>query len=280
MTLDRYAVVGHPIGHSKSPRIHQLFAAQTGQAMSYSALLAPLDGFVATARQFFARSGRGLNVTVPFKAQAATFADALDDGAARVAAVNTLAVQDDGRIVGYNTDGVGLVRDLTANLGVTLSDRRVLVLGAGGAVRGILGPLCDAGVAELRILNRTPAKADAIVALFGHRAVACYTAKDAAPFDLIINGTSAGLSGAMPQVPAGAADTGTFCYDLVYGDGAAAFRRWAAGRAGAGFADGLGMLVEQAAESFYIWRGIRPGTRSVIDTLRSAQTNVASEEQP
>ena len=265
---DRYAVVGHPIGHSKSPRIHGLFAAQAGQDMTYSAMLAPQTGFAATAREFFARGGRGMNITVPFKGEAAAFADELDDAARRADAANTLALRDDGRIFGYNTDGAGLVRDLSINLGIELRGKRVLILGAGGAVRGVLSCLCASGVDSLRILNRSIAKADAVVAQQAHAALARLTRVDDEPFDLIINCTSAGLSGEFVAVPEGVCSVHTICYDMIYGSAAAAFARWAANHGAARFIDGLGMLVEQAAEAFFIWRGIRPETRNVITLLR------------
>lgn len=266
--MDRYAVVGHPVAHSKSPRIHQLFARQTQQAMSYAAILAPLTGFAATAADFFARGGCGLNVTVPFKADAAAFATVLDSAARRAGAVNTLVRQADGTVTGYNTDGVGLMRDLIGNLGLELKTKRVLLLGAGGAARGILWPLCNEGVAAVRILNRTLGNADALVAQQPHAAIARYTDADAAPFDLIVNSTSAGLSGEALSIPDPVINADTVCYDMIYGPGAAVFRRWVTEHGAHQYADGLGMLVEQAAEAFFLWRGIRPSTRDVIATLR------------
>lgn len=272
--MDRYAVIGHPIAHSKSPRIHGLFAAQTGQAMTYAAMLAPLDGFAATAQSFFASGGKGLNVTVPFKEQAAALVTMRDPVAEHAGAVNTIAVGADGQLQGYNTDGVGLVRDLANNLAVVLSGSRVLILGAGGAVRGIVAPLLAAGAGSIHILNRTAAKAAAIATSYGDNVVRLYTTDDGQAFDLIINGTSTGLLGvdllggefSMPDQIVG---TNTVCYDMTYGAGAAVFCRWATQHHAARVSDGLGMLVEQAAEAFFIWRGVRPQTHSVIDTLRS-----------
>ena len=220
------------------------------------------------AADFFARGGRGLNVTVPFKADAAAFATVLDASAGRAGAANTLVRQPDGAIAGYNTDGLGLLRELTGNLGLNLKTKRVLLLGAGGAARGILSPLCSAGVAAVRILNRTPGNADALVVQQPDPAIARYTEADAAPFDLIINSTSAGLSAQAMAIPDAVINAGPVCYDMIYGPGAAVFRRWAEVHAARLFVDGLGMLVEQAAEAFFLWRGVRPRTREVIETLR------------
>lgn len=266
--MDRYGVFGNPIGHSKSPQIHALFAAQTGQALSYEPLLAPLDDFLAYARAFF-QQGLGANVTVPFKEQAFRMADQLTERARRAGAVNTLKKLDDGRLLGDNTDGAGLVGDLL-NAGVALVGQRILLLGAGGAVRGVLEPLLAQQPAALIIANRTASKAAQLAQEFGELGPlsACGFAELSEPMDLIINGTSASLGGELPPL----ADTlivpeRTFCYDMMYGARPTAFCQWAAAL-GAPTRDGLGMLVEQAAEAFELWRGIRPDTAPVLAELR------------
>jgi len=270
----QYAVIGNPVEHSRSPAIHAAFAAQTGQAIEYGLLPAAADAFAATAWDFFDDGGHGLNVTQPFKQEAAVFADSVSDRARAADAVNTLALQPDGRLHGDNTDGIGLVRDLADNFGLALAGRRVLILGAGGAVRGIIGPLLAAGPAKLHIANRTPAKAQAIAALFGDQdAIATCALADVGahgPFDLVINAISAGLQGKMPDLPAALiADRGA-AYDLIYAAAPTPFLRWAAAQGIERRRDGFGMLVEQAAESFHIWRGVRPDTAPVMAQLRPA----------
>ena len=269
---DRYAVVGNPIAHSKSPRIHTLFAQQTGEDISYEALLAPRDDFAGTVRSFRETGGMGLNVTVPFKQEAWLMATVRSDAAERAGAVNTLGFLDNGLIRGDNTDGVGLLRDLTDNHGIPLSGARVLVLGAGGAVRGILQPLLAAGPAEVVIANRTVEKATALAGDFadlGTISGCGFDAIDADGFDVIINGTSAGLEGQVPPIPGHALKAAGACYDMVYGDRPTAFVEWGRAHGAAQSLDGLGMLVEQAAESFFLWRGVRPDTAPVIDALRN-----------
>jgi shikimate dehydrogenase len=269
---DSYAVFGNPIAHSRSPEIHTSFARQTGQDMSYRRQLVASDGFEAAAEDFFNRGGRGLNVTVPFKLEAFAYADTLTPRARRAGAVNTLVRQPDGGILGDNTDGVGLVRDITHNLGWTIRGRRVLILGAGGAVRGVLEPLLAEGPAELVIANRTPAKAEELAELFadlGPVAGCGFDRLAGRRFELVINGTSASLAGDLPPLPEGLVGAGCHCYDMMYGDGPTVFMAWARG-CGAEAADGLGMLVEQAAESFLLWRGTRPETGPVIAGLRAA----------
>lgn len=269
---DRYAVVGHPIAHSKSPRIHRLFAEQTGQDLSYEAILAPLEGFAETVRRFQAEGGKGLNVTVPFKQEAWALAEERSAAAERAGAVNTLSLGGDGRIRGDNTDGVGLVRDLTRNHGLTLSGRRLLILGAGGAARGVLQPLLQAEPAEVFIANRTAEKAEALAAEFADERIPLagggFEALAGRRFDLIINATAAGLAGELPPLPGSCLAEGAWCYDMLYGPEPTAFVRWARAQGAAGAVDGLGMLVEQAAESFFIWRGVRPRTGPVIEALR------------
>lgn len=269
---DRYAVVGHPIAHSQSPRIHRLFAAQTGQDLSYDAILAPLDGFAATLRRFVAEGGKGLNVTLPFKAEAFILADACSPRATQASAVNTLTVGADGRLWGDNTDGVGLVRDLKEALGLTLFERRLLVLGAGGAGCGILGPLLEEGPRELVVANRTAARAEALADRFHClgpvRGTGLAALSGTGSFDLILNATAASLANATPDLPTGLVAAHTVCYDLAYGHEPTTFMRWADQQGAAHAEDGLGMLVEQAAVAFELWRGVRPDTAPVRAILR------------
>ncbi|MBZ2169574.1 shikimate dehydrogenase [Marinobacter sp. F4216] len=274
MNNDLYAVVGHPISHSKSPRIHSLFASETGEALEYTAIQAPLDDFAGTVQQFFERGGKGLNVTVPFKEQAWRLADQRTGRAEKAGAANTLFQDDQGLLAADNTDGCGLVRDLTVNQGIRLKDARVLVLGAGGAVRGVLGPLLAEAPASLIIANRTVAKADGLVKLFADEAAGCQLAacgfeQAKGPFDLIINGTSASLQGDLPPLPATVIRDGTAVYDMMYSLQTTTFNQWALDRGANRVMDGLGMLVEQAAESFRIWRGVTPNTSAVMDVLRN-----------
>lgn len=269
--MDRYAVFGNPIGHSKSPQIHRLFAQQTGQAFSYEPLLAPLEDFAGAARAFFA-DGKGANVTVPFKEDAFRLADELTPRARRAGAVNTLMKLEDGALLGDNTDGAGLVRDLQ-QAGLNLAGLRILLLGAGGAVRGVLEPLLAERPAALVIANRSEDKAEQLVGEFGELGPlsACAFAALQGPFDLIVNGTSASLAGELPPLPAGLIQPGRgFCYDMMYGREATPFCHWAQQQGTARTRDGLGMLVEQAAESFQLWRGVRPDTASVLAELRRA----------
>jgi shikimate dehydrogenase len=271
---DRYAVIGHPIAHSKSPSIHAAFAAQTGQDMSYEALLAPLDGFAATVAAFRAAGGRGLNITVPFKEEAWRLADSLSERARLAGAVNTFVIGGEA-IAGDNTDGAGLVRDLEW-LGCRLDGARVLLLGAGGAARGVVLPLLEAGVSRLFIANRTAERACALQVHFaGHDARGALGAggwHDAAgaAYDVVINATSASLSNQAPPLPAGLYAPGSLAYDMVYGRGLTAFLGQARAQGAARVADGLGMLVEQAAEAFALWRGVRPDTAPVRAQLRAA----------
>ncbi|MBI5936390.1 MAG: shikimate dehydrogenase [Betaproteobacteria bacterium] len=267
---DRYAVFGNPIAHSKSPLIHAEFARQTGQDLSYEAILAPLDGFSAAVRAFRAAGGRGANVTVPFKEQAYELADRRTARAEAAGAVNTLKF--DGEVMlGDNTDGVGLVNDLTRNLGVALAGRRILLLGAGGAARGVILPLLDEAPAELFIANRTAAKAVDLAQRFrqaGKIEGGGFDALAGRRFDLVINATAASLAGDLPPLPDAVFAPDARAYDMMYGQDTP-FMAFARAR-GARVADGLGMLVEQAAEAFYLWRGVRPDTASVIARLRAA----------
>lgn len=271
--MDRYAVVGNPIAHSKSPWIHAAFARQTGQALTYEALLAPLDDFAATVARFRAEGGRGLNVTVPFKLEAFALADRRTPRAEAAGAVNTLAFGTDG-ILGDNTDGAGLVRDLASHLGCPPRGRRILLLGAGGATRGALLPLLDTAPADLCIANRTAHKAVELAQAFAAHAgtvriEGCgFEALADQRFDLVINATSASLSGELPPLPPGLYAQGALAYDMMYGRGHTPFLRAALADGAARVADGLGMLVEQAAESFALWRGVRPDSAPVLAELR------------
>jgi len=270
---DRYAVIGNPIAHSRSPAIHAQFANQTGQDISYERLLAPLDGFVATVEAFREAGGRGLNVTVPFKLEAFAYAQRRSPRAQAAGAVNTLAFGPDGTF-GDNTDGVGMVRDITGRLGLRLAGCRVLLAGAGGAARGVLLPLLEAGAESILIANRTPAKAEELARVAadprvrgcGYGALAAASAPR--PFDLLVNATSAGLQDAAPALPDACYRGARLAYDMVYGAQATAFMRRASEFGCARVSDGLGMLVEQAAESFYVWRGVRPATDAVFRRLR------------
>ena len=268
---DRYAVVGNPVAHSLSPQIHAAFARQTAQDIEYGKLLAPLDQFVPTVEGFRAKGGRGVNVTVPLKFEAFRFCNEPDDAARAAEAVNTLHFHA-GRIFGFNTDGVGLVADLERNLEFPLHDRRVLVLGAGGATYGVMQPLLKARPREIVVANRTPDKAVALVNRFRQaQPVAleakAFTALAGSRFDLVINATSAGLSNEMPPLPRGIFAEGALAYDMVYAK-TTPFMTFARNE-GARTADGLGMLVEQAAQAFLIWRGVRPQTAPVLADLRA-----------
>jgi shikimate dehydrogenase len=268
---DRYAVFGNPVKHSKSPDIHALFAQQCSQAMTYRAVRVELDGFADAAAKFFSGGGAGLNVTVPFKQDAFEFADRVSERAARAGAVNTLSRAEDGLIEGDNTDGCGLVRDLVDNLGWALRGSQVLLVGAGGAARGVLEPLLLEQPAGLLVVNRTAGRAEQLAHAFADLGPLSGGALDLVEerqFDIVINATSAGLSGENPDLPGNLLREHSCCYDMVYGAEPTPFMRWAAHHAAWAVADGLGMLVEQAAESFYIWRGTRPDTQPVISQLR------------
>jgi shikimate dehydrogenase len=270
---DKYAVFGNPIAHSKSPDIHRQFAEQTGQDLSYSKQLVADDGFESAADAFFAAGGKGLNITVPFKQDAYAYVARTTPRARRAGAVNTLSLEADGTILGDTTDGVGLVSDIINNLGWEVRHKRVLVLGAGGAVRGVLEPLLAQQPQHIVIANRTVDKALQLskgFAEFGYLLGCGFDMLDEQQFDLIINGTSAGLQGDLPPLPDSLIDANgaTACYDMLYGAKPTPFMQWAAQR-GAKVSDGLGMLVGQAAESFALWRGIRPETAAVIASLRA-----------
>ena len=286
--IDRYAVIGNPVAHSVSPRIHDMFAKATGQALRYEKIRA--DAFAPTADAFFQAGARGLNVTVPFKQDAFDWVDRVDDAAREARAVNVVVAGEslqprehegvprggssarghpsqENSYTGHNTDGIGLVRDLQENLGVALAHRRVLVLGAGGAVRGVLGPVLRAGVGQLAVANRTESKARALQRVFGDiEAVALADVRGG--YDVVINGTSAGMDGQVPEVDPRVVRN-AFCYDMFYvRTGDTPFCAWSRRHRAAGVAGGLGMLIEQAAETFFLWRGIRPSTTGVAESLR------------
>ncbi|HUL80887.1 MAG TPA: shikimate dehydrogenase [Gammaproteobacteria bacterium] len=267
---DRYALVGHPVEHSRSPLIHQLFARQTGQDLTYELIDAEPKSFETAVRGFAAAGGRGLNVTVPHKEAAFALVDEISEPAHAAHAVNTITFAG-GKLRGENTDGVGLIRDLVVNQRVTLPGRRVLVLGAGGAARGIVGPLLAARPAELVIANRTKARADELVEQFDKPAalkpVAFEELPSLAAFDLLINATSAGLRGEPPPFPASLVGGESVCYDLVYSVNDTPFVAWAREHGAARALQGWGMLIEQAAESFFIWRGVRPDTKPILKQL-------------
>jgi shikimate dehydrogenase len=273
MPSDRYAVIGHPVSHSLSPTIHARFARQTGEDLEYGRLEPAEDGFGEAATAFFADGGRGLNVTVPFKAEARTWCDRVSDRASRAGVVNTLTLQANGWVAGDNTDGIGLVRDLTVNLDLGLAGTRILLIGAGGAARGVLEPLLAETPADIVIANRTATRAEDLAGEFeadGPVRGCGFEALDHEPaFDVIINASAASLGGALPPIPAAVIARGGTVYDMMYGPKAEAFLAWGRDAGAATVADGLGMLVEQAAESFLIWRGIRPETATVLAALRA-----------
>ncbi len=266
---DRYAVIGNPIEHSRSPRIHAAFAAQTGEDIEYGRILGSLDDFAGDVRRFAGAGGRGLNVTVPFKEQAFALCDRLSERARRAGAVNTLSLED-GEIRGDNTDGAGLVRDLGCNHRFNFAGSRILLLGAGGASRGVLFPLLAEGPAAITIANRTAARAHALAALADDARVGgCgLDGLEGRQFDLVINGTAAGLAGEVPAIPDSVLAQGGWTYDMMYGVEPTAFVLWGRAHGAARALDGLGMLVEQAAESFFVWRGVMPDTGPVIEALR------------
>jgi len=270
---DRYAVMGHPIDHSWSPFIHGMFARQTGQNLTYRLLDIPPEKFRSAAVEFFTTGGRGLNITVPHKPAAAEFVNRLSARAEAAGAVNTILAESNGELMGDNTDGVGLLTDLTANLGLRIAGLRILILGAGGATRGVLGPLLDARPSMLTIANRTPERAAELVEEFSKPGTLSGCGfediKDDEPWDLLINATSASLKGATPLISPTLIGPDTLCYDMAYGKGDTSFTRWAREQGATRTVKGWGMLVEQAAESFHLWRGVRPDTGSVLAALQA-----------
>ena len=267
----RYAVMGNPVAHSKSPEIHQQFARQFGHRLEYLAIQVDPGGFPQAVEQFRAGGGSGLNVTVPFKLEAFRLADHVSDRAELAGAVNTLKFDADGRIFGDNTDGIGLVHDIELNLGIALRDKRILVLGAGGAVRGVLGPVFKHHPARVVIANRTVTKARDLADVFGAHGtieVCAFDSLRGKHFDIVINGTSSSLQNELPPLPETLYARGALAYDMMYGDRPTAFMEWSALHNAARVSDGLGMLVEQAAESYFVWHGVRPDTKPVIADLR------------
>lgn len=265
-----YAVVGNPVAHSKSPQIHAMFAAQTGQDLRYSAIELPVDGFEAGIKDFFDQAdNKGLNVTVPFKEKAFVLCDSTTDRARKAGAVNTLW-QESGKLVGDTTDGIGLVNDLQDNYGVSLQGKKILVVGAGGAVRGALQPMLEASPDSLTLCNRTVAKLDPLMDAFAE--YGCLQKSDFASldrhYDVIVNGTSASLLGGVPDLPDHVVGPETIAYDMMYGSGTTRFNAWALERGAKTALDGLGMLVEQAAQAFFLWRQVKPDTAPVLKVLR------------
>jgi shikimate dehydrogenase len=272
-TVDQYGVVGHPVAHSLSPFIHAMFARQTGQSMSYRLFDVAPEALQERIAAFFAQGGRGLNITLPYKMAAIERANELTSRAQHAGAVNTLAMRKDGTILGDNTDGVGLTQDLCVNQGIAVTRRRVLVIGAGGAVRGVLAPLLALAPEAIVIANRTADRAKALAAAFaqmgnvegvGFRYIA------GGAYDLVINATSASLTGEIPDIPIAVIGPETFCYDMAYGKGDTPFVRWCLELGCRAAVSGWGMLVEQAAESFRLWRGVRPLTAPVLAALTSS----------
>jgi shikimate dehydrogenase len=271
--------MGHPVSHSWSPFIHGLFARQTGENISYRLFDVAPENFRSRVLEFFAQGGRGLNITVPHKLAAAEFANELTERAERAGACNTLVFRDDRGIVGDNTDGAGLIRDLEINLHVSVANRRVLLVGAGGATRGVLAPLMMQKPSEVMIANRSIGRAQQLCEDFkdlGDIGVCGFADLPQTAFDLIINATSAGLSGTVPGISAATIGAGTVCYDMTYAKDSTPFVNWALEHGCARAEQGWGMLVEQAAESFLIWRGIRPQTGPVMLALEQKRALSAS----
>lgn len=269
-TVDRYVLFGHPVAHSRSPQIHALFARQCSQSLSYDAVDVAPEQFLATARQFFAAGGRGANVTFPHKEAALALPADLTPRAKLAGSINTLAVMKNGELLGDNTDGIGLVRDLVVRMGLNLRDRRILLLGAGGAARGVIGPLLELHPAALLLGNRTRPRLEQVLSVFAPVAASLGVTLGAAaegPFDLVINATSASHSGELPPMPPDAVASHTVCYDMFYGREGTAFTRWAQSAGAQRSEMGLGMLVEQAAEAFRLWRGVLPDTGPVLAAI-------------
>jgi len=271
MSVDRYGVMGYPVSHSRSPTIHRLFAMQTGQELQYELLHVSPDKLETAVRKFQRSGGKGLNITVPHKSEVTRLVDQMSERASTAGAVNTLTFTEN-EIVGDNTDGFGLLRDLSINLDLELAGTNILVLGAGGATRGIVGPLLEMEPASLRIANRTLDKAKALAEYFSRSGPVTACRFDVVPvteqYDLIVNATSAGIHGDEPPYPAAAVSDKTFCYDLSYALNPTPFCIWASEQGAAKSAMGWGMLVEQAAESFRIWRGVRPDTEEILNRMR------------
>jgi shikimate dehydrogenase len=278
---DRYAVMGNPIKHSKSPQIHTAFARQTEQKIEYTAIHVDVGGFNQAVSHFQAHGGKGLNVTVPFKLDAWKLSDSLTERAERAGAVNTLSLDKDGTIQGDNTDGIGLVNDIIDNLSWPIKQQRILILGAGGASRGVIGPILDQQPSSVFIANRTASKAVELAHMFAEHSDnysvtgGGYTDLIDQQFDLVINATAASLQGEVPPLPDNLLTQPGYCYDMMYADSSTAFMQWAQRYGAQHIADGLGMLVGQAAESFKIWRGIKPQISPIIKTIRHSMQTLA-----
>lgn len=267
---DRYAVVGYPVKHSRSPFIHAMFAKQTNQNISYQMMEVMPQNLDAEVKKFFEEGGKGLNITVPHKQAVKQSTQFQTPRSEFAGAVNTIVLMQDGSLLGDNTDGVGLLNDLTNNLNVRLLDKRILLLGAGGAARGVIAPLLQQAPTELVIANRNVERADKLVEEFmtlGTVSSVAFTDIEPKPFDFVINATSASLQGEMPELPAGIIGEDTLCYDMAYSKDDSVFTRWAKQHGASRAVLGWGMLVEQAAESFFLWRGVRPDTKPVLDAL-------------
>ncbi len=270
---DHYAVIGNPIAHSKSPRIHAAFASETQQDIHYDRILVEIGGLPQAITDFRRQGGKGLNITVPFKNDAFSLADSLTERAQLAGAVNTLVLKDDGTLHADNTDGIGLVRDLTINHGFKLKNKRLLLLGAGGAVQGVLLPLLQQQPSEIVIANRTVSKAEVLCEKFssyGNITTSSFDKLAGQSFDGIINGTAASLQGEVPPLPDDILNAESWCYDMMYSNKPTAFVHWGNEHGAKYSVDGLGMLVEQAAESFELWRGVKPETSAVIQLLRES----------
>lgn len=271
---DNYCLAGNPVSHSKSPLIHSAFAEQTNQNLYFQLVCVELDGFSVFLDEFRSQGGRGMNITLPFKEEAWQLADRLTQRAGTARAVNTIKIEEQGDCVGDNTDGAGLVNDLEQNHHIVINGAKLLIMGAGGAARGIIGPLLSGNPQHIVIANRTVKKAQALAESFGagDNITACgYSDLSGRTFDLVINATSASLQGEVPEMPDGILAAGASCYDLMYADKDTAFVSWAKQMGAVKSLDGMGMLVEQAAESFYLWRGVRPDTKPVMEMLREGK---------
>jgi len=270
-SIDNYAVMGSPVAHSKSPQIHTAFAEQTKQDIFYQAIQVDDGRFKAAIKDFQTQGGKGLNITVPYKGDAWEVSEARSSRAERALAVNTISFDNAGKIIGDNTDGIGLVRDLTINQDIAIKDKDILILGAGGAVRGILDPLFDEYPGRVVIANRTVSRAEKLADIFSDRGDISACGLDGlagSSFDIVINGTSASLQGEVPSLPEALLNDNACCYDMMYSSIDTPFVSWAKAHGASKASDGLGMLVEQAAESFFIWRGVRPDTSNIIQLMR------------
>lgn len=275
--MDRYGVIGNPVHQSKSPFIHRFFAEQTRQDLEYVPILVEHDGLSDALARFQADGGKGVNITLPFKHRAVALVDSLSERAERAEAINTIKFNEDGTRFGDTTDGVGLVRDILVNKKFSIKNKRVLILGAGGAVRGIIDSLFNEKPLELIIANRTETKAVALAeefSKFGTIQACPLSLLENNSFDLVINGTSASLQGEMLDLPGSILKDSALCYDMVYSNGDTAFLRWAKEQGAASCVDGLGMLVEQAAEAFYVWRDVKPSTGAVLSALTAKMSSV------